>query len=77
MHNMLADVSLRSMGTTIATAMIAIVYITIVESLLLILELENDTLRRSYNGPVQAIASMFWRRGVRYNKGKTERSLQW
>jgi hypothetical protein len=80
MHNMLADVSLRPMSTTSMTAVIAIVYITalesLLESLLLYLGSKNDTLRRSYCGPVQAIASMVWRRSFRYNKDKTERCRQ-
>lgn len=35
-----------------------------------------NTLRRSYSGPVQAIARVIRRPGFRHNKDKTERSLQ-
>jgi len=91
MYKTLGDVGQALLGPIIImfiSAATALMCITTMESVLWsIFDSENDirydridtrpdTKRRSYSGPVQSIARMIRRRGFRYNKDKTERSLQ-
>ena len=75
MHKTLGDVRQASLRLVIifVAAATALMCITTIRYDRIVTRL--DTLRRSFSDLVQAIA-MVRRRGYRYNKDKTERSLQ-